>query len=90
VSLHLLSEDEEVTDEIAVFSQQYSQPQYAQPPPQQSYAPPSNAYAPQQQDPYAPPPVGQANGNYQMQPMNTSGVPQPGGDLSPFFAEVSF
>lgn len=23
-----------------------------------------------------------------MQPMNTSGVPQPGGDLSPFFAEV--
>ncbi|GAA5853927.1 hypothetical protein JCM5353_007154, partial [Sporobolomyces roseus] len=70
------------------YSQQYSQPQYAQPPPQQSHAPPSNAYAPQQQDPYAPPPVGQANGNYQMQPMNTSGVPQPGGDLSPFFAEV--
>ncbi|GAA5914303.1 uncharacterized protein JCM6883_001806 [Sporobolomyces salmoneus] len=77
------------------YSQQYSQPQYSQPQQQRSnYAPPPSNY-PAPQDPYgAPaPPVGQGNGYgnnnaYAMQPMNTSGVPQPGGDLSPFFAEV--
>ncbi|GAA6059726.1 hypothetical protein JCM10212_000254 [Sporobolomyces blumeae] len=71
------------------YQQPYQPPQQQQyaPPPQQSYAPPppQNAYA---HDPYAPP-VGQgSNGAYAMQPMNTSGVPQPGGDLGPFFAEV--
>lgn len=68
----------------------YSQPQYAPPPPQQQQ------YYQQQPDPYSQPapPVGygqqqqQNNNSYAMQPMNTSGVPQPGGDLSPFFAEV--
>ncbi|GAA5839228.1 hypothetical protein JCM3766R1_003149 [Sporobolomyces carnicolor] len=64
------------------YSQQYSQPQqpqYAPPPPANSYGAPAPA-----------PPVGygQNNNAYAMQPMNTSGVPQPGGDLSPFFAEV--
>ncbi|GAA5884839.1 hypothetical protein JCM16303_007296 [Sporobolomyces ruberrimus] len=74
------------------YSQQYSQPQYAPPPQQQhqpAYAPPPSNNAYPAHDPYAPP-VGQANNQnaYAMQPMNTAGVPQPGGDLSPFFAEV--
>ncbi|GAA5965176.1 hypothetical protein JCM3765_002867 [Sporobolomyces pararoseus] len=63
----------------------YSQPQqqYAPPPPQQQQQP-QQYY---QQDPYSQP-APPVNNSYQMQPMNTSGVPQPGGDLSPFFAEV--
>ncbi|GAA5919730.1 hypothetical protein JCM1841_000773 [Sporobolomyces salmonicolor] len=54
--------------------------------PQQSYAPPPGPPAGYAQD-YAPP-VANGNGTYAMQPMNTSGVPAPGGDLGPFFAEV--
>ncbi|CEQ42184.1 SPOSA6832_03971 [Sporobolomyces salmonicolor] len=54
--------------------------------PQQSYAPPPGPPAGYAQD-YAPP-VANGNGAYAMQPMNTSGVPAPGGDLGPFFAEV--